>query len=120
MRRSGVRVVIVLATILVVAQPLVPATGASREDAGGLTSSESGGSERSIKALRQTAKGPVYVSMRQSTGVAASIRTGVNGDLFPASSAETARVKALGFLERFGGAFGIDDDPPPLPAPLRL
>jgi trimeric autotransporter adhesin len=110
-RLKRVRVLIVLSAMLVVAQPLVAATGASgaATPSGAGETSTSSRSDRSIRALRESADGKVFVSTRQSTGVAGFIRTGRNGDLFPGSTAATPRGKAQGFLERFGATFGIAD-----------
>ena len=112
-RLRRVRVLIVLSTVLVVAQPLVAATGAATNGEsrglGGGDSAASQRSERSIRALAASADGKVLVSMRESTGVAGFIRTGPNGDLLPASSATTPSGKAHGFFVRFGESFGITD-----------
>ena len=109
--RRRVRVLILLSTLLVVAQPLVAVTGASGapETSAGATEGADDRSDRAIRALRDDAQGKVFVSKRESTGVAGFIRTGASGDLLPDSAATTAGGKAQGFFARFGETFGITD-----------
>jgi len=114
-RLTRVRVMIVLSALLVVAQPLTAATGAPGDDARapGASASERSAaarlSHRSVNALRQSADGSVFVSVRQSTGVAGFVRVSRHGDLFPASEARAPASKASSFFARFGGVFGIRD-----------
>jgi Zn-dependent metalloprotease len=109
MRR--IRRLIVLFALVVVAQPLVAANGAD-EPTAAAGSSDAGAaadlSQRSIRALRASADGSVFVSARKSTGVAGFVRVERNGDLLPASS-DASRVKSDDFLARFGEVFGITD-----------
>ncbi len=109
--RRRVRVLILLSTLVVVAQPLVAVPGASGapETSAGAIESADDRSDRAIRALRDAAQGRVLVSKRESTGVAGFIRTGATGDLLPDSDATTAGGKAQGFFARFGEAFGIRD-----------
>ena len=66
-------------------------------------------SARSIRELRATADGSVFVSMRKSTGVAGFVRVSRSGDLLPKSSARTPTGKASDFFAEFGGVLGIRD-----------
>jgi Zn-dependent metalloprotease len=113
-RMSRIRVLIVLSVLFVVAQPLATATGAAAElDAAPAGSSEASGaagrSERSIRELRASADGEVFVSTRTSTGVAGFVRVSRPGDLLPASTASAPAAKAQEFFARFGEIFGISD-----------
>ena len=110
MRR--LRRVIVLFSLFVVVQPVVAATGASGPTAAAGSSGSSAAdslSQRTIRALRASAEGKVFVSTRKSTGVAGFVRVERNGDLLPASAADASRVKSDDFLAEFGEAFGIRD-----------
>ncbi len=112
MDRMRIRALIVLFALFVVAQPLVAAIGAPEDNAEAGPSQASALthlSERSIRALRASADGTVFVSTRKSTGVAGFVRVGRNGDLFPASVGAAPAGKALGFFREFGGIFGIRD-----------
>jgi Zn-dependent metalloprotease len=109
------RFLIVLFALLVAVQALV-ATGAAGypADPGSSDSSDSSDSsaaqsQGSMRELRAEADGQVFVSMRQSTGVAGFVRVSRNGDLLPSSDASTASGKAQDFFERFGSVFGIHD-----------
>ncbi len=114
-RLTRVRVAVVLSALFVVAQPLTAATGAPGDDAaaarGSATERSAAArlSQRSVAALRRTADGAVFVSVRESTGVAGFVRVARGGDLLPASDARAPASKARGFLARFGEAFGIRD-----------
>lgn len=120
-RSRRLRVMIVLSALFVVAQPLTAATGAPGDDAKapGATASERTAtalvSQRSVNAVRRSADGSVFVSVRKSTGVAGFVRVSRNGDLLPASGARAPASKAGSFFARFGGAFGISD-----PSQLKL
>jgi Zn-dependent metalloprotease/Ca2+-binding RTX toxin-like protein len=110
MRRT--RRLIVLFALFVVAQPMVAATGAAGPTAAAgssETSAAPGLSQRTIRALRASADGKVFVSTRRSTGVAGFVRVERNGDLLPASAADASRVKSDDFLAKYGEAFGIRD-----------
>jgi Zn-dependent metalloprotease len=109
-RLSRVRFLIVLSTLFLLAQ--IPLIGASGAEPGSAGSDRRGSaarlSERSVRALRSGAEGAVFVSFRESTGVAGFVRTGPRGDLFP-GGAGAPGDKARGFLREFGGVFGIRD-----------
>jgi trimeric autotransporter adhesin len=108
--RRRVRFLIVLFAVFVVSQALA-ATGATGGGAAA-GSSEAGAaaeSKRSIRALRASAEGDVFVSIRHSTGVAGFVRVSRGGDLIPASAAKDAAAKAQAFFAKFGGVFGIRD-----------
>ncbi len=114
-RLTRVRVAVVLSALFVVAQPLTAATGAPGGDAAapGASARERNAtarlSERSVDALRRTADGAVFVSVRKSTGVAGFVRVAPGGDLLPANDARAPGSKARGFFARFGEAFGVRD-----------
>lgn len=114
MKLRQIRTVIVVLAIAALGLPVGVATGAPENGSGRSSAASSEGSaallaERSIRDLRQAAKGAVFVSMRKSTDVAGFVRTSRRGDLLPATSATTPAAKARDYFARFGGAFGIRD-----------
>jgi Zn-dependent metalloprotease len=111
-RVRRIRRLIVLFALVVVAQPVVAANGADEPTAAAgssQVSARSDLSQRSIRALRASADGNVFVSHRKSTGVAGFVRVERNGDLLPASTTGASRAKSDDFLARFGEVFGIAD-----------
>ena len=112
MRRT--RRLIVLFALLVVAQPMVAATGAAGSTAApgsSETSAASGLSQRTIRALRASADGRVFVSTRRSTGVAGFVRVERNGRSPPGERGD--------FTREGGGLPGVDSGRPSESGTLR-
>jgi Zn-dependent metalloprotease len=98
-----VRSVLLIVAIAAFGLPVGMAAGATEGDA-----SAAGLARQAIAELRATAQGDVFVTMRQSTGVAGFVRVSRQGDLLPSSSARPL-LKAEAYLGQFGDIFGIRD-----------
>ena len=87
--------------------PTTNAAGSSKASPRAQQSSAADLSARSIRELRATADGSVFVSMRKSTGVAGFVRVSRRGDLLPRSRQRTPAAKAGDYFAEFGAVFGI-------------
>lgn len=105
--KHRVRSLILIVAVAAFGLPVGIAAGAQESGAGSSASAASQ-ARQSIAELRATAQGDIFVTMRQSTGVAGFVRVSREGDLLPSSSARPL-VKAEAYLGRFGDIFGIRD-----------
>jgi trimeric autotransporter adhesin len=112
MKQKRVRTLFLVVSMVAWGLSITPTTNAapsSKVSAQTDQGSAAARSARSIRELRATADGSVFISMRKSTGVAGFVRVSRRGDLLPRSAGRTPVAKAQDYLAKFGGAFGIRD-----------
>ncbi|MEO8425053.1 MAG: M4 family metallopeptidase [Actinomycetota bacterium] len=109
MKHKRVRTLALIVTMVAWGLSVAPATNAAQpsDSVRSGQSSAAALSARSIRELRATADGSVFVSMRKSTGVAGFVRVSRRGDLLPQSSEQAPAAKAGDYFAEFGAVFGI-------------
>ncbi len=109
MNHKRARALFLILTMVAWTLSVAPATARSPQDQNKQQNAIAALSARSIRELRSTADGSVFVSMRKSTGVAGFVRVSRRGDLLPTSSERTPAGKTGDFFAEFGEVFGIRD-----------